>query len=117
MLDLQNRPVLAWKRLGIELNEVEPLAPRIDLKSVELEGGDIHLRRDKTGAINFTRLGPAVAAARAEPQGEALSLKVDRITAKLDRLRFTDETTAPVFDTVLAGELEASALDLAEGRR
>jgi uncharacterized protein involved in outer membrane biogenesis len=95
VLDLQNRPVLAWKRLGIELNEVQPLAQRIDLKSVELEGADLHVRRDKAGAINFARLGPAAAAARTEAQSEALSLKIDRIAAKLDRVRITDETTTP----------------------
>jgi len=118
VLDLQDRPVLAWKRLGIELNEVEPLTPRIDLKSVELDGGDVHVRRDKAGALNFTRLGPAAAAAaRAEPQAEALSLKIDRIAAKLDRLRITDETTRPAFDTVLAGELDVSGFDLQEGKR
>jgi uncharacterized protein involved in outer membrane biogenesis len=118
VLDLENRPVLGWKRLGIELNEVEPLTPRIDLKSVELEGGDVHLRRDRTGAINFTRLGPAAAAAaRAEAQAEVLSLKIDRIAAKLDRLRVTDETTRPAFDTVLAGELDVSGFDLQEGKR
>ena len=118
VLDLQNRPVLAWKRLGIELNEVEPLAARIDLKSVELEGADIHLRRDRTGAINFTRLGPAAAAAaRAEPRAEAFILRIDRIAAKLDRLRITDETTRPAFDTVLAGEMQGSDFDLQEGKR
>ncbi|HEU4353039.1 MAG TPA: DUF748 domain-containing protein [Burkholderiales bacterium] len=117
LLDLENRPVLAWKRLGIELNEVQPLAPRIDLKSVELEGADVHLRRDKTGAINFARLGPAAAAARAEAQSDPLFLKIDRIAAKLDRVRITDETTTPAFDTVFAGELQVSALDLQEGRR
>jgi uncharacterized protein involved in outer membrane biogenesis len=117
LLDLQNRPALAWKRLGIELNEVQPLAQRIDLKSVELEGADLHVRRDKAGVINFARLGPAAAAVRTEAQSEALSLKIDRIAAKLDRVRITDETTTPAFDTVLSGELEASALDLQEGRR
>jgi uncharacterized protein involved in outer membrane biogenesis len=118
VLDLQDRPAIAWKRLGIELNEVEPLTPRIDLKSVELEGADIHLRRDATGAINFTRLGPATAAvARAESRADPLSLKIDRIAAKLDRLRVTDETTKPAFDTVLAGELDVSGFDLQEGKR
>lgn len=117
LLDLENRPVLAWKRLGIELNEVQPLAPRIELKSVELDGADLHVRRDKTGAINFARLGPAAATVRAEAQSDPLFLKIDRIAAKLDRVRVTDETTTPALDTVLSGELEASALDLQEGRR
>lgn len=118
LLDLEDRPVLGWKRLGIEINEVEPLKPRIDLKTVELEGGDIHVRRDRSGALNFMRLGPAAAAAaRAEPQAEALSLKIDRIAAKLDRLRITDETTTPAFDTVLVGELDVSGFDLQEGKR
>jgi uncharacterized protein involved in outer membrane biogenesis len=118
VLDEQDRPAIAWKRLAVELNEIEPLTPRIDLKSVELEGADVHLRRDRTGAVNFTRLGPAAAAAaRAEPQADGLRLKIDRIAAKLDRLRITDETTAPAFDTVLAGELQASGFDLTEGKR
>jgi uncharacterized protein involved in outer membrane biogenesis len=118
VLDPHDRPAIAWKRLAVELNEVEPLTPRIDLKSVELEGADIHLRRDRTGALNFTRLGPAAAAAaRAEPRAEALSLKIDRIAAKLDRLRITDETTRPAFDTVLAGELQGNGFDLQEGKR
>src|SRR5512145_815538 len=79
LLDLENRPVLAWKRLGIELNEVQPLAPRIELKSVELDGADLHVRRDKTGAINFARLGPAAATARAEAQSDPFFLRIDRI--------------------------------------
>ena len=55
-LDLEGRPALAWKRLAIDLNEVEPLAPRVSLKSVRVEGADVHLLRDKNGEVNLQRV-------------------------------------------------------------
>ena len=125
LLDPQDRPVLAWERLGIELNEVEPLAPRIDLKSVELDGAHVQLRRDKTGAINLAQLGPAAparggpqAAPRKDSSGTPLALKIDRVALKFEKLRFTDQTTTPAFDALLEeGQLQGSGLDLEKGKR
>lgn len=125
VLDGQGRPALAWRRLGIELNEVEPLARRVDLKSVELEAGEVHLRRDPTGSINLAQLGPAAPASDApqaaggkDPQDGPLALKIDRVALELAKLRFTDQTTAPAFDAWLEqAKVRASGVDLGRGRR
>src|SRR6185503_7656615 len=59
--DLEGRQALAWKLLAIDLNEVAPLEPRVSLKSVRVEGANLHMGRDKTGVLNLERI---VAAAR-----------------------------------------------------
>jgi hypothetical protein len=124
VLDPEDRPMLAWQRLGVEINEVDPLAPAVDLKAVELEALDAHVRRDKSGAINLERLGRVAVAgeerqreARKDPKQGAVSIKVGRL-ALAGKARFTDETTTPAFDTAL-GELrlEGHDIDNAKGKR
>ncbi|HWD22395.1 MAG TPA: DUF748 domain-containing protein [Burkholderiales bacterium] len=121
LLDMQDRPVLAFERLGIELNEVEPLLPRVDLKSVELDGAQVHLRRDKAGAINLARLGPVAPApggAKKESSGAPLALKIDRVALKLEKLTFNDQTTRPAFDAFLEEvRLDGSGFELEKGKR
>ncbi len=125
VLDLEDRPMLAWQRLGIEINEVDALAPAVDLKAIELEAPEVHVRRDKSGAINLERIG-GVAAAGAETQQEArretgaaaLPLKVALLALKSGKVRFTDETTAPAFETTLdALQVEARDIDSGKGKR
>ena len=122
VLDPAGRPVLAWERLGVELNEVEPLLPRIDLKSVQLAGAEVHLRRDAGGALNLAQLGPAAPAAEKPAPGSAaatgtLALKIDDIAIGMRKLRFSDETTRPAFDAALEDvNLEVRGLDLQGGR-
>jgi uncharacterized protein involved in outer membrane biogenesis len=125
VLDLDDRPMLAWQRLGIEINEVDALAPAVDLKAVDLEAPEVHVRRDKSGAINLERIG-GVAAAGAETQREArretgaaaLPLKVALLALKSGKVRFTDETTAPAFETTLdALQVEARDIDSGKGKR
>lgn len=116
VLDAQGRPLIAWNRLGAELNEVEPLAPRIDLKSIELDGLDMQIRRDKAGSLNVAQLGPA--GRQKESNSAPLALKVEKLSVKIDKLHFTDETTRPAFETVLAeAQLTGSGLDLEKGKR
>ena len=124
-LDLEDRPMLAWQRLGIEINEIDALAPAVDLKAIELEAPDVHVRRDKSGAINLERIG-GVAAAGAETQREArketgaaaLPLKVALLALKSGKVRFTDEMTAPAFETVLEElQVEGRDIDNAKGKR
>lgn len=123
LLDAAGRPVLGWERLGVELARVEPLARRIDLKSVQLAGAELHLRRERDGSLNVAALGPPARAgeqaaeASADP-GPALALKVDDIGLAFKRLRFTDETTAPAFDASLEeAKLEGTGFELREGKR
>jgi len=123
LLDPEDRPMLAWQRLGVELNEIEPLAQRVALKSVELEGAEVHLRRDKSGALNLARIVPADRpAAPAQPRKEGaagpLALTIGRVTLKAGKLRYIDQTTAPAFETVLDDlQLEGTAIDAGKGKR
>jgi uncharacterized protein involved in outer membrane biogenesis len=121
VLDPHDRPVIAWERLGVELNEVEPLLPRIDLKSVALDGADVRLRRDKSGAINLAQLGPAAPArdkSRKEQSGAPLALKIETVALRFEKLAFNDQTTQPAFDASLEElRLDGSGLDLGKGKR
>jgi hypothetical protein len=124
VLDPEDRPMLAWQRLGIEIREVDPLAPAVNLKAVELEALDVHVRRDKSGAINLERLAGAAAAgaeaqreARIDPRRDAVPIKVGLLTVAA-KARFTDETTAPAFETALDElRLEVREFDNAKGSR
>jgi uncharacterized protein involved in outer membrane biogenesis len=123
LLDPEDRPMLAWQRLGVDLNEIEPLAPRLALESVAIEGAEVHLRRDKTGALNLAQvIPPARPGAAAEPRKETdatpLDLRIDRFALKDARLRFSDLAVAPVFETALDDvQLEATQLALDKGKR
>jgi uncharacterized protein involved in outer membrane biogenesis len=123
--DPEDRPMLAWQRLGIGLNEIDALAPAVDLKSIELEGLDAHVRRDKSGAINLERLGQAAVAgeerqreARRDPGRGAVPIRIGLVAVRAGKARFTDESTTPAFETVLdALDLEARDADNAPGKR
>src|SRR5436190_3849345 len=120
-LDLEGHPALAWKRLGIDLNEIEPLAPRVSLKSIRLEGLELHVRRDKSGATNLERIAAAArkttAAARSDDAGKPL-LQIDALALASSKVRFTDESVAPAFDASLEELLvEGKGIDFAQGKR
>jgi uncharacterized protein DUF748 len=120
--DLEGRPALAWKRLGIELNEVEPLAPRVALKSIRLEGLDLHVWRDKGGVLNLERIIAAfqktAAATRTEGAAKPLILQIDELALASAKVRFTDDSVAPAFDAALEDlQLEGKAIDLGQGKR
>jgi hypothetical protein len=125
VLDLEDRPMLAWERLGIEINEVDPLAPAVDLKSIELDALNAHVRRDKSGVINLERVVGVAAAgadvqreARQETGAAAVPIKVGRLALKSGKVRFTDETTSPTFEAAIDELLvEATGLDTAKGKR
>lgn len=120
LLERDERPVLAWERLGIELNEAEPLAPRLDLAKVELDGAELELRREANGTVNLAELGPATRAA-AKEEGAAstpLALKIDNVALRFRKIAFTDETVRPAFKTALEeAQLGGSGLDLEKGVR
>ena len=119
--DLEGHPALAWKRLGIELNEVEPLAQRVALKSVRLEGVDLHVRRDKSGVLNLQRILAAfqktAAAARTDGAAKPLVLQIDQVALASAKVRFTDESVAPAFDATLEElQVEGKAIDLGKAK-
>jgi uncharacterized protein involved in outer membrane biogenesis len=121
-LDLDSRPALAWKRLAIDLDEVDPLAPRVSLKSVRVEGADLHVWRDKNGELNLQRTLAAgrktAAAARSEGQAKPLVLQIAHLVLASAKVRVTDESVSPAFNAALEDvQLEGKAIDLGQGKR
>ncbi|MFO1364612.1 MAG: DUF748 domain-containing protein [Burkholderiales bacterium] len=124
VLDPEGRPMLAWQRLGIGINEIDALAPAVDLKSLELEGLDAHVRRDASGAINLERLAQAAVAgeerqreARRDPGHAAVPIRIGQL-ALSGKARFRDETTAPAFEAALDElRVEVRDFDNAKGKR
>nr|WP_236581329.1 DUF748 domain-containing protein [Hydrogenophaga sp. BPS33] len=51
--------LLAWERLDLVLNRVEPLAGVVDLASVELKAPVVSLARDAAGVLNLQRVAQA----------------------------------------------------------
>jgi uncharacterized protein involved in outer membrane biogenesis len=123
--DPEGRPMLALQRLAVEINEVDADPPRADLRSVELAGLDVHVRRDKSGAINLARIGEVAAAgtarqaeARKETGEVAVPIRIALLTIRAGKARFTDETTAPAFTTLVENlDAEVKGLDTAKGQR
>ncbi|HEY5898667.1 MAG TPA: DUF748 domain-containing protein [Burkholderiales bacterium] len=118
--DAAGRPALGWRHLAVELNEVEPLVPRIDLKSLELDGADVILRREKSGALNLAQLGPV--SPKDQPQktseGPTLALNIDRLALNFDRFAFSDQATSPAFGIILErSEIRASNVGLQKDKR
>jgi uncharacterized protein involved in outer membrane biogenesis len=114
LTDRQDRPLLAWQRLAVALNEAEPLAARVDVKSIELEGASVDLRRGKDGVLNVARLAPP-STAPASSSPTPFVVKIDRITLAPANVRFTDEAVgAPAVEATL--ELLAEGLSTEKGK-
>lgn len=60
-------PLLAWKALALDLRDVQPLARRVGLGALRIDGLVVDLARDAQGRLNLQRLqgSPAAAAAPA----------------------------------------------------
>ena len=64
----QSAELLAWDRLAVVLNRVEPLAQRVDIASVELSGPAVRVARDGAGQFNLQNIADSWARAL-QPQG------------------------------------------------
>lgn len=105
-------PLLAWRRLDVNLRRLEPLNQRVELARVSLDGPEIDLRREADGALGLQRivdrwaaLAPpdtaGAAAGRAEPA--PWTAAVDEIAIGAGALRWRDESLAPAVERTLDG--------------
>jgi uncharacterized protein involved in outer membrane biogenesis len=115
--DPQDRPMVAWQRVGVEINEVDVFGKSVDLKSLMIESPDAHIRREKSGAINLERVGLVAAEGehidrqvRQETGKAPLALKVGSLVVRSGKARYTDETTTPPFEAAMQ-DMEADARD------
>jgi uncharacterized protein involved in outer membrane biogenesis len=72
--DRAGAPLLSWQRLQVALVDVQPLANRVALGVVRMDGAALAVRRDGEGAINLLRLAanPAAVASATPPTGAAV---------------------------------------------
>ncbi|MEO6033013.1 MAG: DUF748 domain-containing protein [Burkholderiaceae bacterium] len=62
LTDARAAPLLDWRELKLGLNEVRPLARKVSLDVLRIDGAQLHASRDAAGQINLLRLGTAPAA-------------------------------------------------------
>jgi uncharacterized protein involved in outer membrane biogenesis len=109
-------PLLAFERLGVVLNRVEPLTRRVDLASVEWLGPRLLVTRDPAGRINWQQLARGWGASpSAEPKPPASAVawdvRVGRAVIQQGALVWSDASVRPAAQLAL-DDLHWSADDL-----
>lgn len=114
-----SEPAIVWQRLVVGLKDVQPLAQRVGLGTVRLEGASLDVRRAADGAINIVPDAAAPAAPAAPPASAASApvssarktwqVSADKVEVAGARVDWHDATTQP------AAALRIDALDFAAG--
>lgn len=114
------RPLLSGRRLTLPLKDVQPLAARMQLGAIRLDGAQLMLRRDEGGQLNVALLAtpqapsraasapargqrPASAASAAASAPSSWSASVDSVTIADSRIQWKDATTTPAAELVIEG--------------
>ena len=106
-------PLLAWKNARVGLADVQPLARRLALDSVRLDGVEWHLDRDASGAIDPLRVGvqpaahaSAAASAASAPETAPAApwdVRIAAIAIADSRIVWNDASTKPAAALVFDG--------------
>lgn len=103
----QTAELLAWERLGLTLNRVEPLARQVDLAAIELKAPSLTVSRDGSGRVNLQRIAqawapssqPAAAPAPAPPPGapgaSPWQVSVARVDLDSGTVQWSDAAVQP----------------------
>jgi hypothetical protein len=88
MTDAAGHPLAAWQRLQLGLSDVQPLARKVALQTLQVEGLQLNATRDDSGQINLLQLSAANAqtasdkgAAAKEPMPESSAASGARASA------------------------------------
>ncbi|MFN9807303.1 MAG: DUF748 domain-containing protein, partial [Betaproteobacteria bacterium] len=118
-------PLLAFKRLGVRIGSLEPLAGRLALDEVTLDSPDVRVERGADGRIDWTRLLPAPAPAAAvkladaakgstaAPVRKPFAWSIARAAVTDGRLRYRDVPLGSFEQTLEGIAVEARGLDSA----
>ena len=97
LTDAGGAPLLGWQGLQLALRDVQPLARKLALQSLRVDGLQLHAARDATGRINLLALAapqaeaPAAAAAASGPaSGPAPAVAAPAWQVSLDTLDLAD---------------------------
>lgn len=103
----QTAELLAWERLGLTLNRVEPLARQVDLAAIELKAPSMTVSRDGAGLFNLQRIAqawgrssrpstsPAPAAAPSTPAASPWQVSVARMDLDGGTVQWSDAAVQP----------------------
>ena len=118
-------PLLAFKRLGVQIGSLEPLAGRLALDEVTLDSPDVRVERGADGRFDWTRLLPAPAPAAAPKSADAakgstaapvrkpFAWSIARTAVTDGRLRYRDVPLGSFEQTLEGIAVEARGLDSA----
>ncbi|QDL37188.1 DUF748 domain-containing protein [Rhodoferax sediminis] len=115
LTDAKTRDLLSFDALKLTLADVQPLAQRANISSIELTGPNVAVRRDAAGRFNVDLAATPAAASTApvatergakgedttgaaatkEAQTNAWKIQVDKVAVRGGTVAWTDETTAP----------------------
>jgi hypothetical protein len=117
-LDGQDQDWLAWDRLDVGVQRLEPLARQVALDHVRLQAPRLALSRDASGRLNVERLlATVMPAPRSEPQpparpgGAPWRVQVGEVSVRGGAIGWRDATTRPAAAlTVSDWELSAGPL-------
>ncbi|WP_052736642.1 DUF748 domain-containing protein [Aquincola tertiaricarbonis] len=106
------KPLAAWQRLEVELQDVLPLERRVALGEVLLQGLQLTATRDAGGRLELARMvapPPEVAKPPATPPWQ---LRLQRLRLQDAAVQWRDDTTRPAAALALSAlQLEAGPLD------
>jgi AsmA protein len=86
-------PMASWESLRIGAKLMPLLHGEFEIGAVAITSADIHLERRADGKGNWEGLGGAEAA-RPDPAAAPMQLRIDGVSIKNSRLRFTDAAAA-----------------------
>ncbi len=111
-------PLLALSNLSLALSDVQPLARKVALGALQIDGLALHVARDSHGALSLQRLAPTPAAAPApapaaapEP-GAAWRIGLASLAVANSKVLWDDAAVKPASSWVLA-DLTLSAQQVA----
>lgn len=117
--------LLAWERLGLTLNRLEPLARQVDLAAIEWKAPRLTVSRDGAGRLNLQRMAqawaalsqpataptPATATAPGAPAASPWKVSVARLDLDGGTLQWNDAAVQPASRLALeALRVQAQAL-------
>ncbi len=103
--DAKDEPVLKLPGLDISLASTEPLKRLVHVAAVSFQSPELHIRRDRTGALNIDSLLPRKQEAQGGPRGKGnaapLALDVDDIQMVSGKIFYSDLSRTMPFKTTL----------------
>jgi uncharacterized protein involved in outer membrane biogenesis len=98
--------LVAFDRLGVKIGRLEPLAQRMDLAEVAVQGPSLWLSRDAAGRLNLDRIASGFARPERPTSTESRStatwqVNVERVALDKGSLHWADASVQPAAQLVL----------------